>query len=347
MPYNLRRKKPDVSETKNPSQEAVDRPSAVPESPKKNVENTLTEKLKDLYENITASPSYSAKIESFLRHNDNYAIHTPIRKKTFPRRRVIARFPNELWMADLIEYNKATKRFNQGHNFILIVIDCFSKQLWAKALKSKSGPETSQAFEAILSDLDNFPINLCTDSGKEFFNYDCNKIFEAYGINHYAVPTKSKFKASVVERAIRTIKSRLERYFHRHKTKKWIDIIQQFVKNYNNTPHKSHGLKPLEVSDENRDKVYKKLYPRIKLTTVCKYKKGDKVRHLVEKTLFQKGYTQTWTEEIFTISQVRQSNLVCWYILTDNSGVKVNGIWYYYQLKLVSKYDNSSDRKSQ
>ena len=337
MPYNLRNKKPELQESQQPSPEPVNQPAADHVSPNENDENILTEKLRDLYENITESPSYSAKIEAFLKHNDNYAIHTPIRKKTFPRRRVIARFPNELWMADLIEYNKSTKRNNQGHNFILIIIDCFSKRIWARALKNKSGPETAQAFESILSQLDDFPINLCTDSGKEFFNYDCTKIFDSYGINHYAVPTKSKFKASVVERAIRTIKSRLQRYFHKHKTNKWVDIIQQFVKNYNNTPHRSHGLKPLEVSDENREKVYKKLYPRMKLTTVCKFKKGDKVRHLLEKTLFQKGYTQTWTEEVFSISEVRQSNLVCWYILENQSKERVSGIWYYYQLKLVSK----------
>ena len=299
-----------------------------------------------MYENITESPSYSAKIESFLKHNTNYAIHTPIRKRLFPRRRVISRFPFDLWMADLIEYNKTTKRFNQGFNFILVVIDCFSKKIWARSLKKKSGPETAEAFESILSKLDEFPLNLCTDSGKEFFNFDCAKIFEAYGINHYAVRTKSLFKASVVERAIRTIKTRLQRYFHKHKTKKWIDIIDQFVNNYNTTPHRSHGFTPLEVTSENREEVYKRLYPRIKLTTVCKLKKGDKVRHLLKKTLFEKGYTQTWTEEIFTITDVRQSNLVCWYILENHLGKQLEGIWYYYQLKLVSKHADTSDRTS-
>ena len=248
-------------------------------------------------------------------------------------------------MADLIEYNKYTKRFNQGYNFILVIIDCFSKRMWAKPLKTKSGHETARAFESILFDLDDFPVNLCTDSGKEFFNYDCMKVFEAHGINHYSVPTKSKFKASIVERAIRTLKTRLQRYFHKHKTRKWIDIIDQFVKNYNLTPHRSHGLKPLDVSSENRDEVYKRLYPRIKLKTDCKFQKGDKVRHLLNKTLFEKGYTQTWTEEIYTVADVRQSNLVCWYILHDHTDSAISGIWYYNQLKLVSKNVNQSDRK--
>ena len=346
MPYNLRNKaKQPSSELNIPTQ--ANQSDVAKKYPKKIAENTLTEKLKELYEDITKSPSFSAKIEAFLRNNNNYAIHTPIRRKKFPRRRVITRFPNELWMADLIEYNKHTKRFNQGYNYILVVIDCFSKRMWAKPLKNKSGPETARAFESILFDLDDFPVNLCTDSGKEFFNYDCVRVFEAHGINHYSVPTKSKFKASIVERAIRTIKTRLQRYFHKHKTKKWIDIIDQFVKNYNLTPHRSHGLKPLDVSNENVDEVYKRLYPRIRLKTICKFKKGDKVRHLLNKTVFEKGYTQTWTEEIYTVADVRQSNLVCWYILNDHTGTVIPGIWYYNQLKLVSKNVGSFDRNNQ
>ena len=358
MPYNLRNNreitssKAKISKALNPKKQVSQSKEAVPDkkvsegSQKKNAESILTKRFKELYEDITKSPSFSAKIEAFLRNNDNFAIHTPIRRKTFPRRRVIARFPNELWMADLIEYNKYTKRFNQGYKYILVVIDCFTKRIWAKPLKNKSGLETARAFESILFDLDDFPINLCTDSGREFFNYDCMKVFEAHGINHYSVPTKSKFKASIVERAIRTIKSRLQRYFHKHKTKKWIDIIDQFVKNYNLTPHRSHGFRPLDVTSENRDKVYKRLYPRINLKTICKFEKGDKVRHLLNKTLFEKGYTQTWTEEIYTVSDVRQSNLVCWYILQDHSGSAVPGIWYYYQLKLVSKNVDQSDRRN-
>lgn len=316
------------------------------ESQQKTDETTLTKKLGELYENITAEPSYSSKIESFLRYNKNYATHTAIRKKTFPRRRVIARFPNEIWMADLIEYGKHTKHINRGYVYILIIIDCFSKQVWGRPLKTKSGPETAQAFESILKDLDEFPVNLVTDSGREFFNYDCNKILQAYGINHYSVPTKSKFKASVVERVIRTLKTRLERYFAKRKSKKWVDVIDQFISNYNNTPHKSHGFKPLDVSNDNRDIVYKRLFPRIGLTTICKYRKGDKVRHILKKKEFEKGYTKSWTDEVFTIIDVRQSNQVCWYILADHAQDKIDGIWYYYQLKLVKKHDNSSDRSN-
>ena len=118
----------------------------------------------------------------------------------------------------------------------------------------------------------------------------------------------------------------------------WINVIQQIAINYNSTPHSTHKIPPQDVNNENRDDVYKRLYPDKNLTTICKLKIEDKVRTLKEKTDFEKGYTQKWSDEIYTIKDVRQSGSVCWYILEDHTRVELSGIWYYYQLNLVVKH---------
>ena len=238
-------------------------------------------------------------------------------------------------MADLIEYPKF-KVINRGYVYILLLIDCFTKQIFIAPMKKKDQHNSAMAFEEIFKTFDEFPKNLVTDGGKEFFNSSVAKIFQNYGINHYKTPTKTKWKASMAERAIRTIKNRLQKYFTKTKKHIWIDIIGQVALNYNATPHSSHGLPPQDVTDENRDEVYKKLYPNKNLTTVCKLKKGDKVRILKEKTDFEKGYTQKWSDEIYEIRNIRQSSGVCWYKLADHSGSELKGIWYYYQLNLVA-----------
>ena len=177
-----------------------------------------------------------------------------------------------------------------------------------------------------------------------FFNSSVRKVFDSYGINHYKTPTRTKWKASVAERVIRTIKSRLEKYFASKKNHRWLDVLDQFVKNYNSVPHSSHGLPPQDVSSENREYVYKKLYPNKNLTVVCKLKIGDRVRKIREKSDFEKGYTKNWSEEIYIIHKQYQSNLVCWYKLKNIRGEVIPGIWYYYQLNLVARHDNQSDR---
>ena len=151
------------------------------------------------------------------------------------------------------------------------------------------------------------------------------KVFVNYGINHYTTPTRTKWKASFAERVIRTIKSRIQKYFVQNKTKRWIDILQNVIDDYNRTPHSAHGLPPLDVSSENRDIVYKKLYPNLMLKTVCRLAVGDKVRKIINKDIFEKGYSFNWSEEIYVITKVKQFDGVCWYYLADLEGVQLKG----------------------
>ena len=307
---------------------------------------SLNDALDKLYNDISSVPSFSAKIEAFLRSNAVHSKHRRIIKRNFPRRKVISRFPFDLFMADLIEYPQL--RFqNSNYRFILVMIDCFTRKLWAVPMKYKTAQWTADAFESIFKTFDKFPVHMVTDRGLEFYNSQVHKVFVNYGINHYSIKTKSKWKASMVERVIRTLKTRLQRYFTKNKTKKWLNVLDQFVTNYNATPHSAHGLPPQDVSHENQAKVYKRLYPDISLKTDCRLKIGDKVRKIIEKDLFEKGYTANWSEEIYKINNIRQSNGVCWYYLVSLDGKPVDGIWYYYQLNLVSSYADQSVRLSE
>ena len=292
--------------------------------------------MRELYDDITKTPSFSAKINEFLRKHKLHSKHRRIVKRKFPRRRVIARYPFEIFMADLIEYPKY-KTLNKGYVYILLLIDCFTKKIFLAPMKKKDKEHSAKAFEAIFKGFDRYPVHIITDGGKEFFNSSVYKVFQNYGINHYKTPTRTRWKASMAERAIQTIKNRLHKYFKLTGKNIWINVLNQVADNYNSTPHSSHTLPPQDVNDENRDDVYKRLYPDKRLTTICKLKIGDKVRTLKEKTDFEKGYTQKWSDKIFTIKAVRQSGGVCWYILEDHTKVEQSGIWYYYQLNLVSK----------
>ena len=306
-----------------------------------NSEDNLTSKLNKLYEDIKSVPNYSAKIADFLRQHDTHGPYQRISKKIFPRRRIIARFPFEYFMADLIEYPQ-TKVINRGYKYILVLIDCFTRRMWAVPMKEKSAQWSADAFASIFKTFEEFPKNLITDGGLEFFNSSVKKIFDSFGINHFKSKTKTPWKASMAERAIQTIKSRLEKYFAHSKKRIWIDIIGDIVDNYNKTPHRSIGMAPLAVNDENRDEVYKRLYPNDSITVVCKLKVGDRVRKKLEKTIYEKGYTKKWSDEIFVIENNRQSQGVCWYKLVDLNGQRVPGIWYYYNLILVARHDSES-----
>ena len=100
-------------------------------------EKDLKDKLNVLYTDITSKPSYSAKIAEFLRQHDIHGVYRRIVKRTFPRRRVIARFPFDLFMADLLEFPQY-KFHNRGNRFALILIDAFTKKLYTAPMKKKT-----------------------------------------------------------------------------------------------------------------------------------------------------------------------------------------------------------------
>ena len=61
-------------------------------------------------------------------------LHKPIRKN-FVRRKVVQKGISDTWQADLIILD-AYAKFNRGYRYLLTVIDIFSKQAWAIALKT-------------------------------------------------------------------------------------------------------------------------------------------------------------------------------------------------------------------
>lgn len=62
-------------------------------------------------------------------------IHKPARIN-FKRRSVIIKSLTDLFQADLVEMILYSKE-NKGYKYILVIIKCFSKYVWAFPLKSK------------------------------------------------------------------------------------------------------------------------------------------------------------------------------------------------------------------
>ena len=77
-------------------------------------------------------------------------LHKPIIRK-FPLRRVMVNVPNETWSADLVDMREFSND-NKDYNYLLNVIDIFSKYAWSIPLKTKTALEVSKAFQSILNE---------------------------------------------------------------------------------------------------------------------------------------------------------------------------------------------------
>ena len=251
-------------------------------------------------------------------------LHKPVKRK-FRKRRVLVSGNNKIWAADLADMT-AFKDYNDGYTFLLLVIDTFSKYGWIIPLKNKKGKTVAEALKIIFEKRK--PEKLWTDNGKEFYNKNMDDLRKLYDIELYS--TENEEKSSIVERWIRTMKEKMWKYFTDNNTYKYIDALPELVEDYNNTVHSSTKLTPIEASKKKNElTVWRNLYPdRYKTSRLNpKFSVGDEVRITKKKKVFEKGYTTRWTEEIFTIKEIRETNPIT-YKLEDLQGEEIKGTFY-------------------
>ena len=255
-------------------------------------------------------------------------LHKPVRRK-FERRRVLVNGIDKIWAADLADMT-AFSKFNQGFRYLLLVIDIFSKYGWIIPLKNKEGKTVASALKTIFKERK--PEKMWLDKGKEFYNKDVKGLIELYS-------TENEEKSSVVERWIRTMKEKMWKYFTDNNTNVYIDILPDLVKYYNNTKHSSIKMIPVKASEKKNElTVWRNLYPnRLDILDINpKFSVGDKVRISKKKALFEKGYTTRWTEEIFTIRNIKRTSPIT-YKIADLNGEEIDGTFYEPELQKTSQ----------
>ena len=110
----------------------------------------------------------------------------------------------------------------------------------------------------------------------------------------------------MVERFNRTLKERLYRFFTAANTLKFDDVLPELVQGHNATRHRSIGMAPQDVTWDNEEAVWKRLYDkRLKgKRPKPQFKVGDRVRLNKIHRTFEKGYLPGWTEEVFVVHRV-------------------------------------------
>ena len=153
--------------------------------------------------------------------------------------------------------------------------------------------------------------------------------------------TYNETKASVVERVIRTLKTRMWRYFTAKKTMRYIDVLQDLVDSYNKSKHRSIQKKPMNVTQKNEREVWHTLYGEREKEGPVNYKfeVGDQVRISKMKRTFEKGYLPNFSKEIFTVSQQIPRHPPV-YKLKDYDQEELSGTFYNEELQKVIKEDD-------
>ena len=272
-------------------------------------------------------------VKKWLQEQDVYTLHKPTRKK-FKTKKVVVGGLNIQLQADLVDMQKFSRE-NKGYKYILTVIDCFSRFAHAVPLVDKTGKSITAAFKNhVINDKDT-PVKIQVDRGTEFYNQTFKTYLKDLAIQLFS--SNSDYKAQMVERLNRTLKSKMWKYFTHNRTEKWVGILEDLVLSYNSSPHSSlpNGLCPKDVNRRNEKQVWWHLYGdyllRNKSKTKNIFKLGDKVRISKWKRVFQKGYLPNYTEELFEIVAIANGSPTT-YTLRDLGGEVIQGQFYQHEL---------------
>lgn len=270
---------------------------------------------------------YSKKeIQRCLSGEESYTLHFPVKRK-FKRDFIFTTNIDDIWGLDLIDF-KSLKNQNDGFAYILVAVDILSKFCFVRCLPNKKAASVRDALLDIFKETGRKPIKCFVDKGTEFYCKDSIDIFKHEGVTFYSTEN-ADIKCSPAERMIYTLKLRLNRYFTHTGQYRYVDVIQDIVRNYNNSYHSSICTTPASVTEHNFLDVWRKLYStKLNKKYKCKdYAVGDKVRISRERQVFKKGTGRQWSRELFMITKIlnRQPAL---YEISDLQDENIIGRFY-------------------
>ena len=174
-------------------------------------------------------------------------LHKPIIRKS-KKRKVYSSFRDNIWGVDLADMQLISK-YNRRIRYLLCAIDLFSKYAFVVPLKDEKGVTITNTFQSILDKLERKPNKIWVDQGSELYNNIFKKWLKDNDIIMYS--THNEGKSVVTERFIKTLKNKIYKHMKAISKNVYYDVLDDIVREYNNTYHKTIKMKPIDVGDDS------------------------------------------------------------------------------------------------
>ncbi|KAL3106778.1 hypothetical protein niasHT_014298 [Heterodera trifolii] len=177
-------------------------------------------------------------VYDFLHRQRTYTLFKPRRNK-FPRLKTVPSGLHTDWQCDLCIVD-TLRAHNDGYRYILVCIDVLSRKIFTAESESKKSEHMIEAFEKVFKKAGVLPNKLYSDAGLEFQAKKMIEYWKQKDIIKHIMYSPS-LHAGVVERANRTLKERLYKYFSENNTLR--------VQRINNTNPHSYRIRDLNGED--------------------------------------------------------------------------------------------------
>ena len=201
-------------------------------------------------------------------------------------------------------------KYNKEIKYLLRAIYLFSRYLWFVPIKDKGGITIVNVFRNIISK-GRKPNKIWVDKGDKFYNKLFKRFLKINNIDMYS--SYNEGKSVVAERFIRRLLNKIFKHMTAVSKNVYFDVLENIVKKYNNTVHRTIKMKPIDVTSDSYAEYIEDFNEKD-----LEFKVVDPIRISKYKNIFAKEYTQNWSEEVFIISKIK--NTVPWtYVISDLS----------------------------
>ena len=280
------------------------------------------------------------KIKHWLSQDEVYTSHRKVVRK-FKRPRVIANKKYVYIATDTANISRF-KKSNDGFAYILVLVDILSRFMYTTALKSLKGAEVKSVLENLLPKGCKY---IWSDGGTEYHNKEVKPYLKSRKIKLYT--TGHETKSSMAERAIKTLKSRIFKYFSHKQTHKWYTVLETVTKAYNSSYHRIIKCSPNEAIAMSDSDLWRRQYIDTKINLDVKkfkFNVGDQVKISILGDKFSRGFDYNWTGEYFQIISRKYSQGIPMYNIKSYDNEEIRGSFFEEELQKTN-FNNDHEFK--
>ena len=135
-----------------------------------------------------------------------------------------------------------------GALYVLLVVDYFSRFIWAQAFKDHTALEVIYMLRDVIAPIFGWPKGFYSDNGSHFVNYDVEALLQEHGVSQFTVPISHPASTGLLERAVQEMLAMIsKKCIQRGTTNSWGLFIRDNVLEMNTKATRIHGYQPAQI----------------------------------------------------------------------------------------------------
>ena len=191
-------------------------------------------------------PTRNADVARWVATCDSCQRVGPIRKSG-DIRPILQLQPNDMWGIDYIGPITPTCEVT-GSRYILIIVDYFSRFLFARPLPDATMQSTMDVILNHVTPVVGWPKSIYSDNGSHFTGKDIQDMFVQFGVTHFPAAISHPSAVGLAERYVQMLTGRIRlRCIDRKSSAHWGLLVREAVIDINTRCIRLHGYTPAEI----------------------------------------------------------------------------------------------------